>query len=141
MTISYYLFAGLFLGTLYRYAINIIAAVRTKYNKRLKGTFISLLIWLLLSAVIMWFLAFFTNSTFAESDCTVGWREYAICALYAIVLDIVFSLGFSMTESWSAATTKISFATFLKKIISPSGVAVAIVTFAICIASAYLKVV
>jgi len=140
MNVFYYLFAGLFLGTLYRYVINIIAAVKTKFNERLKGTLISLLIWLLLSAIMMWLLVFFTNSTLAESYGTVGWREYAICVLYAIVLDIVFSLGFSMTESWSAATTKISFATFVKKIISPSGVAVAIVTFAICIANAYLKV-
>ena len=72
----------------------------------------------------------FFNTANAQS-LTAG--EIGTCAAVAIGADILWALGTSSASSWSKAAIKRAFGTVAKKFLGPIGVAIAVVSFGLCI--------
>ncbi|PTX58732.1 hypothetical protein C8N46_11240 [Kordia periserrulae] len=72
-----------------------------------------------------------TVSTTQENELTA--EEIGTCALIAIGADILWALGGSNASSWSKAAIKKAFKTAAKKLLGPIGVAIAVVSFGLCL--------
>lgn len=82
-----------------------------------------------------YFSQFFGQSAYAGD---VTWHDYLRCGLVAIGLQFAAAAGPSMTGSWSKAAMKQAFGAIAKRFLGPVGVAIAVVSFGVCIAEAYL---
>jgi hypothetical protein len=60
--------------------------------------------------------------------------EVLACALGAIGADALFAFGASTATSWTAAAVAKAFGAVAKRFLGPVGVAIALVSFGICIA-------
>lgn len=60
--------------------------------------------------------------------------EVGNCALIAIGADALYSLAFSGASSWGAAAMTKAFTSVAKRFLGPIGVAIAVVSFGLCIA-------
>lgn len=60
-------------------------------------------------------------------------EEIGTCALIAIGADVLWALGGSNASSWSKAAIKKAFKTAAKKFLGPIGVAIAVVSFGLCL--------
>lgn len=67
------------------------------------------------------------------------WGDFFRCGLAAIGLQFASAASPSMTGSWSKASMKKAFGAIAKRFLGPVGVAIAVVTFGLCIADAYLE--
>ena len=74
---------------------------------------------------------FFVNSASARMN------PYVKCALVAIGADVLFALGGSSASSWTMTAMKKAFGAVAKRLLGPIGVAIAVVSFGLCIASEY----
>lgn len=72
---------------------------------------------------------FFNNSQKSISGPSV-WD----CALVAVGADALWALGGSSASSWTAAAMTRAFSAVLKRFLGPIGVAIAVVTFGVCMA-------
>ncbi|MPM46608.1 hypothetical protein SDC9_93313 [bioreactor metagenome] len=68
---------------------------------------------------------FFTNNAYAMN-------EYVRCAMVAIGADVLMNLGSSAASSWSKFAIKKAFGAVAKRALGPIGVAIAIVSFTLC---------
>ena len=59
--------------------------------------------------------------------------EVLDCALGAIGADALFAFSFSTASVWSAAAITKAFSAVAKKFLGPVGVAIAVVSFGLCI--------
>lgn len=62
----------------------------------------------------------------------VNWQQVGHCAMHALGVDILFSLGASSATVWSAFAIKSAFKTVAKRMLGPIGVAIAVVDFGFC---------
>jgi hypothetical protein len=62
------------------------------------------------------------------------WAEVGNCALFAIGADALYSLAFSGASSWGVAAMTQAFTSVAKRFLGPIGVAIAVVSFGLCIA-------
>lgn len=69
----------------------------------------------------------------------VTWKDYVRCGVVAIGADFVFSAGTSTNTVWSKAAMKKAFGAVAKRMLGPIGVAIAVVSFGVCITEAYLR--
>lgn len=76
---------------------------------------------------------FFINSAYARLDA----NDYKRCAIIAIGADALWALGTSNASSWTVGAMKKAFGAVAKKMLGPIGVAIAVVSFGVCIAEAY----
>jgi hypothetical protein len=67
---------------------------------------------------------------------SVSWADVGNCAIAAIGADALFSLAFSSATSWSIAAVTTAFTSVAKRFLGPIGVAIAVVSFSLCLASA-----
>lgn len=72
----------------------------------------------------------FANTANAQLDA----NDYAMCAIVAIGADVLFSLATSNLTQWSKPLIKKAFGTVAKRFLGPVGVAIAVVSFAVCLA-------
>lgn len=77
--------------------------------------------------------SFFGYSAFAQSAPELTSGEIGWCALAAIGADILIQLGNSSASSWSKSAIKKAFGAVAKRALGPIGVAIAVVSFGICI--------
>lgn len=70
----------------------------------------------------------FVNQTFALN-------EYVKCALVAIGADVLWALGSSSAATWSVAMMTRAFSAVAKRFLGPIGVAIAVVSFGVCLAT------
>jgi hypothetical protein len=61
------------------------------------------------------------------------WAEIRNCAIIAIGADVLWALGTSNAKTWSKAAIKKAFKTAAQKALGPIGVAIALVSFGICL--------
>ena len=61
------------------------------------------------------------------------------CALTALGADALYSLAFSGASSWSIAALTTTFTNVAKRFIGPIGVAIAVVSFGLCLHQAYIN--
>ncbi|MFT3903486.1 MAG: hypothetical protein QM727_09945 [Niabella sp.] len=66
------------------------------------------------------------------ASAKVDWSEVGRCAIHAIGVDILFSLGASGATVWSTMAIKTAFKTVAKRMLGPIGVAIAVVDFGFC---------
>lgn len=66
------------------------------------------------------------------SYASVNWNQVGHCAMHALGVDILFSLGASSATVWSKAAIKRAFGTVAKRMLGPIGVAIAVVDFGFC---------
>jgi hypothetical protein len=59
--------------------------------------------------------------------------EILDCALTALGADAIFALSASSITSWGAAAMTKAFGAVAKRFLGPAGVAIAVITFGICI--------
>ena len=64
----------------------------------------------------------------------LSWAEVGNCALVAIGADALYSLAFSGASSWGVAAMTKAFTSVAKRFLGPIGVAIAVVSFGLCIA-------
>ncbi|SDS53166.1 hypothetical protein SAMN05216503_3361 [Polaribacter sp. KT25b] len=76
----------------------------------------------------------FANTAYAK----VNYKDYIRCAIIGIGADAIWALGGSSSSSWGKAAMKRAFGAVAKRLLGPIGVAIAVGTFGICIAEAYL---
>ncbi|MGZ5191979.1 MAG: hypothetical protein ACXWCZ_13300, partial [Flavisolibacter sp.] len=76
---------------------------------------------------------FFINSAHARLDA----NDYVRCGMIAIGADVLWALGTSNASTWTVGAMKKAFGAVAKKMLGPIGVAIAVVSFGICIAEAY----
>jgi hypothetical protein len=65
------------------------------------------------------------------------WAEVGNCAIAAIGADALYSLAFSGASSWSMAALTSTFTGVAKRFLGPIGVAIAVVSFSLCLADGY----
>lgn len=68
------------------------------------------------------------NTAYAK----INWNQVGHCAMHALGVDILFSLGASSATVWSAVAIKSAFKTVAKRMLGPIGVAIAVVDFGFC---------
>ena len=61
------------------------------------------------------------------------WSEVGRCAIHAIGVDILFSLGSSTATVWTVAAIKTAFKTVAKRMLGPIGIAIAVIDFGLCL--------
>jgi len=76
----------------------------------------------------------FTNSAYAKE---ITWSEVGQCAMVAIGADILYALQGSTASSWTIPAMKKAFGAVAKRMLGPIGVAVAVVSFGLCLYQAY----
>lgn len=74
------------------------------------------------------------NTAYAK----VNWNQVGHCAMHALGVDILFSLGASSATVWSAFAIKSAFKTVAKRMLGPIGVAIAVVDFGFCMSGVEL---
>ena len=75
---------------------------------------------------------FFVNSAYANKM-----NPYVKCALVAIGADVLWALGGSSASTWTMVAMKKAFGAVAKRLLGPIGVALAVVSFGVCLASEY----
>ncbi|KFF75609.1 hypothetical protein HX13_05705 [Chryseobacterium sp. P1-3] len=75
-----------------------------------------------------------TGSTIQKSTNTLTWGEVGECAAVAIGADALWALGGSSAATWGAAALTRAFTAVAKRFLGPIGVAIAVVSFGVCIA-------
>lgn len=75
----------------------------------------------------------FVNFAYAKLDA----NDYIRCAGVAIVADVLWSLGSSSAASWTIGAMTKAFGAVAKRFLGPIGVAIAVVSFGVCIHEAY----
>jgi len=75
---------------------------------------------------------FFVNSAYANKM-----NPYVKCALVAIGADVLWALGGSSASAWTMVAMKKAFGAVAKRLLGPIGVALAVVSFGVCLASEY----
>ena len=65
------------------------------------------------------------------------WAEVGNCGIAALGADALYSLAFSGASSWSMAALTKTFTGVAKRFLGPIGVAIAVVTFGLCLAEGY----
>lgn len=76
----------------------------------------------------------FMNSAYAKE---ITWSEVGQCAMVAIGADILYALQGSTASSWTIPAMKKAFGAVAKRMLGPIGVAVAVVSFGLCLYQAY----
>jgi hypothetical protein len=77
----------------------------------------------------------FFNSAYAQSNVPeITPAEVGTCAMIAIGADVLWALGGSSASSWTKKAMKKAFGAVAKRMLGPIGVAIAVVTFGICLA-------
>jgi hypothetical protein len=76
---------------------------------------------------------FFITSAHAKLDA----NDYIRCAAIAIGADVLWALGGSSASAWTVPAMKKAFGAVAKRMLGPIGVAIAVVSFGVCIAEAY----
>jgi len=61
-------------------------------------------------------------------------EDFLKCAAVAVGADALFALGGSSATAWSAAALKRAFSAVAKRFLGPIGVAIAVVSFSLCLA-------
>ncbi|MCF3108077.1 hypothetical protein LL912_04740 [Niabella sp. CC-SYL272] len=84
------------------------------------------------SNVVKSYLNFFTNTASAKE---LQGSDYVKCAMTAIGADFLWALGQSTAFAWTVATMKTAFKKVASKFLGPIGVAIAVVSFGVCIAN------
>lgn len=74
----------------------------------------------------------YTGSVYQTNGITPG--EIAICAAVAIGADLIWSLGASSASTWTVAAITKAFSGVAKRFLGPIGVAIAVVSFGVCLA-------
>ncbi len=72
----------------------------------------------------------FLNSAYAQ--------DYVHCALEALGLDALYALGSSQASAWTKAAMKKAFGAVAKRFLGPVGVAIAVVSFGLCLNGVHL---
>lgn len=67
---------------------------------------------------------------------SISWADFANCAIVAIGADALYSLAFSGATSWSIPALTSTFTSVAKRFLGPIGVAIAVVSFSLCLADA-----
>lgn len=80
----------------------------------------------------------FFNSAYAQQNAEITAAEVGHCAAVAIGADVLWSLGSSSASAWSMAAIKRAFGAVAKRLLGPIGVAIAVVSFGICLYDAAL---
>lgn len=75
----------------------------------------------------------FFNSAYAQAAPELTPGEIGTCAAIAIGADILWALGTSSASSWTMPAIKKAFGAVAKRMLGPIGVAIAVVTFGVCI--------
>lgn len=78
------------------------------------------------------YLDFFIPSAHAKLDA----HDYLRCAAVAIGTDVLWSLSGSSASSWSVSAMKKAFGAVAKRMLGPIGVAIAAISFGVCILEA-----
>lgn len=78
------------------------------------------------------YLDFFIPSAHAKLDA----HDYLRCAAIAIGTDVLWSLSGSSASSWSVSAMKKAFGAVAKRMLGPIGVAIAAISFGVCILEA-----
>lgn len=78
---------------------------------------------------------FFASSAYAK----LNGNDYIRCALVAIGADVLFALGSSSAATWTVAIMSRAFSAVAKRFLGPIGVAIAVVSFGVCIGEAYYE--
>lgn len=71
-------------------------------------------------------------SNFFVKSANAGTNPYVECALAAIGADAIWAIGGTSASSWSKAAMKIAFKKIAPRFLGPWGVAIAIISFGIC---------
>jgi hypothetical protein len=75
-----------------------------------------------------------SNTINSKHVMKIDANEVLDCALTAIGADAVWALGPSSASAWTAAATTKAFSAIAKRFLGPVGVALAVITFGLCIA-------
>lgn len=75
----------------------------------------------------------FFNSAYAQQNTEITAAEVGYCAAVAIGADILWALGGSSASAWTIPAMKKAFGAVAKRFLGPIGVAIAVVTFGICL--------
>lgn len=75
---------------------------------------------------------------FINSAQALTWSEVGHCAVHALGINILFSLGSSGATSWTVGTIKTVFKKVASRMMGPIGVAIAAVDFGFCLAGVEL---
>ncbi|PTX58237.1 hypothetical protein C8N46_11713 [Kordia periserrulae] len=75
-------------------------------------------------------------SLFAPSVNAQSWQEVGRCAAYAIGADVLYSLGGGDSSKWTKKSIKKAFKAVAKRLLGPIGVAIAVVSFGLCLLGA-----
>jgi len=70
----------------------------------------------------------------STANAKLNANDYAMCALVAIGADVLYSLGTSGLKTWSKHLIMKAFGTVAKRFMGPIGVAIAVVSFGVCLA-------
>jgi hypothetical protein len=71
---------------------------------------------------------------FSTANAKLNANDYQMCAIVAIGADVLFSLATSGLKTWSRALIMKAFGTVAKRMLGPVGVAIAVVSFGVCLA-------
>jgi hypothetical protein len=75
----------------------------------------------------------FVNSASAEQ---LDANDYIACATMAIGADVLWALGTSGASTWTVPLMTKAFGAVAKRVLEPIGVAIAVVSFGVCLADA-----
>lgn len=70
-----------------------------------------------------------------EGNLQLKMNPFLECGIIAIGADALWALGGSSASAWTAAAMTRAFSTIAKRFLGPVGVAIAVVTFGVCMAS------
>lgn len=73
------------------------------------------------------------EGTFNANLSKLTWGEVGNCALSAIGADALYALAFSGASGWSIASLTTAFTGAARRFLGPIGVAIAVVSFALCL--------
>lgn len=85
------------------------------------------------STALNYKLSFFTSAYAQEGLGGLGWQDYAQCASIAIGADLIWSIG-GDSSKWTKKAIGKAFKKIAQRFLGPIGVAIAVGTFAYCIA-------
>ncbi|WP_439881092.1 hypothetical protein ACSX1A_18350 [Pontibacter sp. MBLB2868] len=76
----------------------------------------------------------FMNTVYARYNLTAD--DYSNCAMAAIGADVLWALGGSSASAWTMAAMRSAFGAVAKRMLGPVGVAIAVVSFGLCLHAA-----
>lgn len=76
-----------------------------------------------------------TNNLNLFANPTFAMNEYVRCAMVAIGADVLWALGGSSASTWTVAMMTRAFSVVAKRFLGPIGVAIAVVSFGLCLGS------